>query len=480
MIEGLQIPAHIFKSYDIRGVVDLEINESTAELIGAATVETLGAKRLAVGRDMRQHSPRLKAALVRGITAAGADVISIGQCSTPMSYFAAATLDVDGAIMVTASHNPSQDNGFKFSKRGGQPMGMGTGLERVRELVISGDAAGIICSGEHGSIEQVDLLDPWCAHLKQYLPGVRPMKIVVDCGNGVMGPIIRELLRHVDPDGKLEIDWLFDEPDGTFPWHPADPLTLINLRHLQGAVLVSDADFGAAFDGDGDRLAFVDENGKFVGCDLMTALFARSILTEPQNHGKKVLYDLRSSLVVKEQIEAAGGIAEMCRVGHSHVKAAMRGMREGSVLDPSLPGDAIFAGELSGHFFFKDCFTIDTAERAFLLALKLMTEDKSSFGERVAPLRRYHHSGEINFRLPGQNAIRDVLDKVEQMYAGHHIFKLDGVSVEADSWWLNVRPSNTEPVVRLTAESLDSPEDLADHVSEVEQMIVESGGVRKT
>lgn len=480
MTKRLQIPAHIFKSYDIRGVVDLEINESIAELVGAATVETLGAKTLAVGRDMRQHSPRLQAALVRGITAAGADVISIGQCSTPMNYFAAATLDVDGAVMVTASHNPSHYNGFKFSKCGGQPMGSGTGLERVRELVLSQEAAHIHSPGARGSVEQVNLLEPWCAHLKQYLPEVRPMKILFDCGNGVMGPVLRELLRQVDPAGKIETVWLFDQPDGTFPWHPADPLNPVNLRHLQGAVLVSDADFGVAFDGDGDRLAFVDENAKFIGSDLMTALFARYILTQPPNRGKKVLYDLRSSLVVKEEIEAAGGIAEMCRVGHSHVKAAMRGMREGSVLDPSLPGDAIFAGELSGHFFFKDCFTIDSSERTLLLAFKLMSEGTSSLSERIAPLRRYHHSGEINFRFPEQSAMQEVLDKVEQRYSGYHIFKLDGVSVQADSWWLNVRPSNTEPVIRLTAESMVGPGELARLVSEAEQLIAESGGARTT
>jgi len=480
MTESLKIPAHIFKSYDVRGVVDSEINESTAELVGAAVVETLGAQRLAVGRDMRQHSPRLEAALVRGITGAGADVISIGQCSTPMSYFAAATLDVDGAIMVTASHNPGRDNGFKFSKRGGQPMGTGTGLEHVRELVMSGDAADIVSSGDHGSVEQVDLLDRWCAHLKQYLPQVRPMKIVADCGNGVLGPILRRLLEHIDPAGEIEIIWLFDEPDGTFPWHPADPLTLINLRHLQGAVLASEADFGVAFDGDGDRLAFVDENARFIGCDLMTGLFARSILAEPQNRGKNVLYDLRSSLVAKEEIEAAGGVAEMCRVGHSHVKAAMRGMREGSVLDPSVKGDIVFAGELSGHFFFKDCFMVDTAERAFLLALQIMTEGSASLGERIAPLRRYHHSGEINFRLPSQQAMQDVLDDVEQRYSDYHLFKLDGVSVQADSWWLNVRLSNTEPVVRLTAESTISSEKLGELVSDVEQMILANGGLRKT
>jgi phosphomannomutase len=288
------------------------------------------------------------------------------------------------------------------------------------------------------------------------------------------------LLTHVDPAGEIEVVWLFDEPDGTFPWHPADPLTLVNLRHLEGAVLASGADFGLAFDGDGDRLAFVDENARFVSCDLITALFARSILSEPENQGKNVLYDLRSSVVVKEEIEAAGGVAEMCRVGHSHVKAAMRGSRQGVVLDPSVRGDAVFAGELSGHFFFKDCFTIDTAERALLLALKLMTQDKSPLSERIAPLRRYHHSGEINFRFPEQRAMQDVLEKVEQTYSGCRVFRLDGVSVQGDSWWLNVRPSNTEPVVRLTAESLESPEALARLVSEVENVIATSGGVRKT
>ncbi len=480
MTESLKIPAHIFKSYDIRGVVGQEINESVAELIGAAVVETLSARKLAVGRDMREHSPRLEAALIRGITGAGADAISIGQCSTPMSYFAAATLDVDGSVMVTASHNPGMDNGFKFSKRGGQPMGTGTGLERIRELVISGDAGDIVNTGSQGNVEKVNLLDSWCAHLKQYLPEVRPMKIVIDFGNGVAGPVVRQLLKHIDPEDKIEVIWLFEEPDGTFPWHVPDPLTLINLRYLQGAVLASGADFGVAFDGDGDRAAFVDENGKFIGCDLMTALFAGNILREPENRGKNVLYDLRSSRVTKEEIEAAGGVAEMCRVGHSHMKAAMRGMREGSVLDPSVKGEVVFAGELSGHFYFRDCFMVDTAERAFLLALKIMTEGGASLGERIAPLRRYHHSGEINFRLPNQQAMQDVLNEVEKRYSDNRIFKLDGVSIEADSWWLNVRLSNTEPVVRLTAESTISSEKLNELVSEVEEIIFAGGGVRKT
>ncbi len=480
MAKGGQIPSHIFKSYDIRGVVDTEITESVAELVGAAAVETLAAQRIAVGRDMREHSPRLAAALIRGATTAGADVVEVGQCSTPMSYFAAATLDVDGAIMVTASHNPGQDNGFKFSKRGAEPMGMGTGLERVRELVTSGAAAKIRSRRGRGRVEQTDLLRSWCAFLKPYLPDVRPMKIVADFGNGVMGPIIKPLLQQVDPAGHVQLIRLFEQPDGTFPWHTPDPLVPANMRYLQGAVLAAGADFGVAFDGDGDRLAFVDEKACFIGCDLMTALFARIMLREPSNRGKMVLYDLRSSRVVKEEIEAAGGIAQMCRVGHSHIKAAMRGRREGTVRDPSVTAEAVFAGELSGHFYYQDLGCFDSSERTFLLALQVMTEGGASLGERIAPLRRYYHSGEINFRFPDQAVTGAVLDQIERKYSRWHVFRLDGVSVEADSWWLNVRPSNTEPVIRLTAESMVSADALAQRVAEVEQLLVAGGGTRKS
>jgi phosphomannomutase len=480
MAESRQIPSHIFKSYDIRGVVDTEITESVAELIGAAAVETLAAQRVAVGRDMREHSPRLAAALIRGATTAGADVVEVGQCSTPMSYFAAATLDVDGAIMVTASHNPGRDNGFKFSKRGAEPMGMGSGLERVRDLVTSGAAAKIRSRRGRGRVEQVDLLSSWCTFLTQYLPDVRPMKIVADFGNGVMGPILGPLLQQVDPAGHVQLIPLFEQPDGTFPWHAPDPLVPANLRYLQGAVLATGADFGVAFDGDGDRLAFVDEKACFIGCDLMTALFARIMLREPSNRGKMVLYDLRSSRVVPEEIEAAGGIAQMCRVGHSHIKAAMRGRREGSVLDPSVTAEAVFAGELSGHFYYQDLFCIDSSERTFLLALQVMTEGGASLGERIAPLRRYHHSGEINFRFGDQAVTGAVLDTIERKYAQWRVFRLDGVSVQVDSWWLNVRPSNTEPVIRLTAESMVSAEALAQLVAEVEHLLAESGGTRKS
>ena len=243
-------------------------------------------------------------------------------------------------------------------------------------------------------------------------------------------------------------------------------------------MLATKADFGVAFDGDGDRLAFVDENARFIGCDLMTALFAAKLLSQPGNRGKNVMYDLRSSGVVKEVIEASGGVAEMCRVGHSHVKAAMRGQREGRVLDPKATGEVIFAGELSGHFFFGDCFSVDTSERAFLLALQIVSDDPRPFSQLVAPLGKFWQSGEINYRLQDEAQKKPILDFLEQTYAQHRIFKLDGVSVQSRDWSFNVRFSNTEPLVRLTVESFRNAAELDRLVTEVEAVIVRYGGVR--
>jgi len=478
------IPSEIFKSYDVRGRYGTEITEPVAELIGRAFVQTLEARKVAVGRDMRQHSPLLEDALVNGITAAGADVIRIGQCSTPMSYFAAATLGVDGAVMVTASHNPGNDNGFKFSKRGGEPMGMGAGLEKIQDLVVSGKASEI--QGPMGSVSSQDILGSWCKHLKQYLPEVRPMTVVLDFGSGVMGPVIKALLREIDPSGeKIQAISICDEPDGSFPWHPADPLKPVNREHLEGAMMAVTAmsgrkpDLGIAFDGDGDRLVFLDENAQFIGCDLMTALFARELLSKPENRGKNVMYDLRCSAVVPEVIKEASGIPEMCRVGHSHIKAAMRGKRQGVVADPTVKGDIIFAGEVSGHFFFTDCFYLDTSERAFLLALQLLTDDPKPISQQVKPLQKYWQSGELNYRLPTDDRKQQVLAAIEETFRDQHIFKLDGVTVKADSWHFNVRLSNTEPVVRLAAESMMNLEDLQQLLKKIEAIITGLGGTRQ-
>ena len=471
------VPEKIFKSYDVRGVVGSEINDDVAETIGDATVKAMKAKKIAVGRDMREHSPSLEAALVKGITGAGADAVLIGQCSTPMTYYASAVLDVDVAIMITASHNPAEYNGFKFCKRNGDPVGRGTGLELIRDVAVS-DRPAKPAGSHRGSVERNDLLDPWCDHLTRYVGRLRPMKIVIDFGNGVMGPIIRALLGKIDPDNVLSVTWLFDEPDGTFPWHPADPVRPVNLRHLQGAVLAAQADIGVAFDGDGDRLAMVDDKAAIVRSDLITALFARQFLSKPENHGKHVLYDLRSSAVVAQVIESAGGVAEMCRVGHSHVKTAMRGTRLGNVRDPSVDGDVIFAGELSGHFFFSDCFAVDSSERAFLLLLDILSADDRSLAELIEPLRKAWHSGEINFRLPDQQNMVEILDRTADKFSDAQTFRLDGISIENESWWANIRPSNTEPVLRLTAESLKCKEELDAVVTNFESLISEFGGER--
>jgi phosphomannomutase len=285
-------------------------------------------------------------------------------------------------------------------------------------------------------------------------------------------------LRAVDPEGKLNAIWLLEEPDGNFPWHAADPTKPVNLRHLQGAVLATGADCGIAFDADGDRLYLIDEQARPIGCDLTTALFATELLSQPGNRGKNVMYDLRGSLVVKEAIEAAGGVPEMCRVGHSHVKTAMRGHRQGIVLDPTQKGEVIFAGEISGHFFFRDCFIIDTSERAFLLALQLLTHHPQPLSRQVAPLRKYYQSGEINYRLPTEEKKRQVLENIERHFQKYSQFKLDGLSVKSDHWYFNVRFSNTEPVVRLAVESFVSAADQEQLLAEVEAMILSLGGVR--
>jgi phosphomannomutase len=470
------IVKNVFKSYDVRGRYGTEITESLTNQIGRAYVEVLGAKKVLVGHDMRVHSPTLEAALVEGIIAAGADVIRIGQCSTPMTYFGVSTLDVDAAIMVTASHNPGHDNGFKFSKRGGVPVGDGTGLEKVRELVLAGKAADV--TKTPGKATQMDLLPEWCKFLKRFVTEIRPMTIVMDFGNGVMGPIIRALLREIDPTGKIKAVWLFEQPDGSFPWHPADPLKLLNMQHLQGAVLATKSEFGVAFDGDGDRLAFVDENAKFIGCDLMTAVFAKELLSRPGNTAKNVMFDLRCSAVVASEVQKAGGVPELCRVGHSHIKAAMRGQREGRVKDPKVTGDVVFAGEISGHFFFRDCFFFDSSERAFLLALQIMTHETRSLGQIIDPLRRFWQSGEINYKLQSVGQKDEILRQIESKFAQYEMFKLDGVSVKSPNWQMNVRFSNTEPVVRVVAESFVSQADLDQLLASIEEIINGLGGAR--
>ena len=431
----------IFKAYDIRGIVPDELDAALAHRIGRATARHLRAARLAVGRDARTHSPELHAALVRGITEEGVDVVDLGLCSTPMLYFGTESLRTDGGIMLTASHNPGQYNGFKICREHAIPVGEASGLKEIEALTrgIENDAPAAILGG----VSSVDVRAGYVDHVLSVGKGRPKLKLVIDCANGMASVGLEGLLERLD----LEVERLYFEPDGTFPNHEADPLKVENLKDVVEAVKRSGADLGVAFDGDGDRAVFVDDEGEPISSDLVTALLARAVLA--RNPGGLVLYDLRSSRVTAEEIEAAGGQARMCRVGHSFVKAQMR------------EDGAIFAGELSGHFYFRfsDDLVADDGTAALVALLDVLADAGEPLSRVVRPLRRYAASGEINSRVED---VPGLLAAIEAEHADAQISHLDGLLVEYPEWWFNLRPSNTEPVLRLNLEA-NTPDAMAEH-----------------
>lgn len=420
----------IFKAYDVRGVVPTELNEELAEKIGRAAVAVLKARTLAVGRDVRASGPAISAAFVRGALSAGADVIDTGSITTPMNYFAVGSLGTDGGVMVTASHNPPKYNGFKFSAAGARPVSYETGLAQMEELVASGNLPS---AARPGTLSTRDLSADYRTHLRRFAKGLKPMKIAVDTANGAVGPHF-----NYNTEG-LPIDLvpLYFEPDGSFPNHEPNPLKAENMRALQEAVRRGKCDFGVAFDGDGDRAMFTDELGQIVPPDLVTALLAPWMLRgEPV--GSAVAYDLRSSWAVPEEIEAAGGSAIETRVGHSFIKAVLRDK------------NAVYGGELSGHYYFRDNFCCDSGEIAFFVLWSLLSDSGRTLGDLVKPLKRYHSSGEINFEVADKDA---VIDRIAREFADGHVYYLDGISIKYADWHFNVRKSNTEPLLRLTLEA---------------------------
>lgn len=423
----------IFKAYDIRGTVPDQIDSSLARKIGQAFVTLTKARSIAVGRDMRVSSPGLSEALIAGAREAGAHVLDVGMVSTPMLNFAVAHHRLDGGIQVTASHNPGAYNGFKLCGPGAAPISYDTGIGDV-ERWVAGQAGGFCPAATAGGYEKRELFDEYSRFLKaQVRLGDRHLKLVADTANGVTG--VREylILEDLYPD----IEGMYLEPDGNFPNHEANPLIPENIRPLQDHVLASKADLGIAFDGDGDRVAFVDEQGAAISGDLITALIAASELE--RHPGATVLYDLRSSRAVKEEIERLGGVAKKCRVGHSFIKQMMR------------QHDAVLAGELSGHFYFKDNFFLDSGIFAALRVLEILSTGERPMSELVAPLGRYHRSGEINFHVKDQDA---VLARVKSVFEGSgEMSHLDGLSVDFDDWWFNLRKSNTEPLLRINLEA---------------------------
>ena len=444
--------AGIFKSYDVRGVVPAELTTGDAYRIGKAAANFLKAKTMAVSRDARIHSPDISAALMAGINAAGCDCIDLGMNPTPITYYATGTMgkQLQGAIQVTASHNPSQYNGFKFTGAGALPMSYDTGISAIEALYKEDKP---VLAKKRGKTTVKNLRPGYIKLCRQFANLKRPLKVAIDTGNGVMGDILPELLKGLP----LKIVPLYFKPDGRFPNHEANPLKAENLVDLQKAVVAKKCDIGVAFDGDGDRVAFVDEAGIAVPGDIAGAMMAQVMLKREK--GGKVFYDVRATKALPEAIKAAGGIALESRVGHSHIKAGLR--RE----------KALMAAELSGHYYFRDFFFSDCGETAFFLVLSLLSQSSQKMSELVSPLKRYHHTGEINFEV---HDAAKVLKAIEDKYAPRatSVSKVDGISIDFSTWWFNVRMSNTEPVVRLNLESLISNEEMEAKKEEVTKVIL--------
>ncbi|MFI7392202.1 phosphomannomutase/phosphoglucomutase [Streptomyces tendae] len=432
--------SQIVKAYDVRGVVPDQWDESLAELFGAAFVELTGADAVVVGHDMRPSSPGLSGAFARGAAARGADVTEIGLCSTDQLYYASGALDLPGA-MFTASHNPARYNGIKLCRAGAAPVGQDTGLAEIRALVERWSEAGAPePAARPGTVTRRDTLDDYAAHLRSLvdLTGIRPLKVVVDAGNGMGGHTVPTVFAGLP----LDLVPMYFELDGTFPNHEANPLDPANLVDLQRRVREEDADLGLAFDGDADRCFVVDQDGEPVSPSAVTALVAARELA--RNGGKgTVIHNLITSWSVPEVVRENGGTPERTRVGHSFIKAEMA--RTG----------AIFGGEHSAHYYFRDFWNADTGMLAALHVLAALGEQDGPLSALVAAYDRYTGSGEINSTVDDQQAR---LAAIRAAYEGRDdvtVDDLDGLTVTSADWWFNVRPSNTEPLLRLNAEARD-------------------------
>ena len=416
----------IFKAYDIRGIYPTEINENVAYAIGRAYVEFTKARKVVIGRDMRPHSEEMFRGISRGIMDQGADVIDLGLSSTPQSYFANGTLKADGSVMITASHNPGEWNGFKLCRAEAVPISGVTGIMDIQRIAEARTWSEV----EHkGGMSAYDIAPEYGAFLRSFAKVDRKLKVVVDYANA-MGSYEIAGIKEL-----FEIIPLYEELDGSFPSHEANPLKSETLDAIRAKVKECGADFGAAFDGDADRCGFIDDRGEIIPMDLFTALIAQDILSRGP---ATVLYDLRSSRAVPECIRDNGGKAIRSRVGHAFIKAQMR------------ENDAVFAGELSGHYYFKQNFTAESQGLAMIMLANLICAKNQPLHTLVAPLRKYFSSGEINSKVAD---VRPILDTIRKKYADGNMFELDGISSEYEKWWFNVRASNTEPLLRLIVEA---------------------------
>jgi phosphomannomutase len=424
----------VFKAYDVRGIYPADLDEEGARLIALAYVEQFEPKSIAVGRDMRLSSPSMANAVIEGATAGGADVVDVGMVGTEMVYFAVGELGLDGGIMVTASHNSKEYTGMKIVRRGALPVGGDSGLLDVRDRAIAGYQT--LGHGRKGQVQEVDI---WPAYVERVLSFVdpealRPLRVVIDAANGMAGVMLPPVLERLP----IEAVRRHFEPDGTFPNHEPNPLLPENREFIVAETLEEHADLGVAFDGDADRCFFVDDTGEFVPGDFATALLAESILEKEP--GAKVIYDVRASWAVPETIEHAGGIPLVSRVGHAFIKQRMR------------KEDAAFAGEVSGHYYFRDFTQADSGVVPFLLMLERISTAGTRLSELLRPYReRYYITGELN--TPVADVALKLQELKERFGPEGTVSHLDGVSVTAADWHFNVRPSNTEPLLRLNLEA---------------------------
>jgi phosphomannomutase len=424
----------VFKAYDVRGVYPGDLDEDGAYAIGRAYVEQFEPRTIAVGHDMRVSAPSVAAAAIEGAADAGTKVLDIGLVGTEMVYFAVGGKGLDGGIMVTASHNPKEYIGMKIVRRGALPVGGESGLLEVRDRAVRGYERP--ADRARDATEQLDI---WPSYVERVLgfvdvAAIRPLRVVIDAANGMAGAMLPPVLERLPIDA---VRCYFD-PDGTFPHHEPNPLLPENREFIVAKTLEEGADLGVAFDGDADRCFFVDDGGEFVPGDFVTALLAESILAKQP--GEKVIYDIRASWAVPETIERAGGTPVVSRVGHAFIKHLMR------------KEDALFAGEVSGHYYFRDFSQADSGVVPFLLVLELVSRKGEKLSEILRPYRgRYFITGELN------TAVADVplkLQELKERYAREgRVSHLDGISVDADDWHMNVRPSNTEPLLRLNLEA---------------------------
>ena len=425
----------VFKAYDVRGIYPTELDEDGAYAIGRAYVEQFEPKRIAVGRDMRVSSPSVAEAVIRGAAAAGADVLDVGMVGTEMVYFAVGELSIDGAVAVTASHNPKEYTGLKIVRRGALPVGGDSGLLEIRDRALSiRDTVGL----EPAAAEEVDIYPTFVEKVLSFVDvgEIKPLKVVIDAGNGMAGAMLPPILERLP----IEAVRCFFEPDGTFPNHAPNPLLPENREFIVNKVLEEKADLGIAFDGDADRCFFVDDGGDFVPGDFVTALLAESMLEKES--GAKIIYDVRASWAVPDTVKRAGGVPIISRVGHAFIKLRMR------------EENALFAGEVSGHYYFRDFSQADSGTIPALLMLELVSKRGKQLSEILRPLREHYFiTGEINTPVDDV-ALR--LQQLKEHFADQgEISHLDGISVTAENWHMNVRPSNTEPLLRLNLEALD-------------------------